>query len=481
MNTAYKQVKKSTAFSNRKKSLYTATSRKKAAKRANKFVDESTRKRRKIILFVLVIISILVFLGYLKTKAQSTYDIWVSLGNTGTTTEFISSLRGDAGTKGESGIAGGSGDVGASSYEVWKNSDPSNAKKSETDFIKSLVGETGDKGPSSYETWKELSVDNKYGSESEYIKSLKGDKGVDGDSAFHTWQTVAEENADKTESDFFNSLKGDTGIQGQSSYETWKNFSIENSNKTELDFINSLKGEKGDKGDSAFTVWQESDPNNAGKTETDFISSLKGDKGDAGGSGAFKPGEIRLFGAPINDPNWILCDGQSYSVSKYPDLYNTLGSGRVPDLRGKILAMYDDNNPIGSYAGSDGLTFVNIDNLPTDEYSVDIGHGHGITATIHSTGLHTHEFPVPASKKGSQTPTAAVVNDPGGGGFANANKTFYVDFAGDHTHTIDTATDSQTNSTSSVQMNPLSKQGLNLKQQTSYGYYYIYTGDTTSK
>ena len=135
------------------------------------------------------------------------------------------------------GAAGEKGADGKSAYEIWKDANPDNATKSEADFLASLKGAKGDKGEagaagadgakgadgkSAYEIWKDANPDNATKSEADFLASLKGaagaagaagEKGADGKSAYDIWKAKPE-NAGKSEADFLTSLKGDKGEAG---------------------------------------------------------------------------------------------------------------------------------------------------------------------------------------------------------------------------------------------------------------------------
>lgn len=107
---------------------------------------------------------------------HSAYDVWLSLGNKGTEQDFINSLRGPKGDKGDA-------TTGTSAYDVWLSLGNTGTKQ---DFINSLKGQKGDKGDtgdvdiveSVYDVW--LSLGNT-GTKQDFINSLKGPKGDKGD------------------------------------------------------------------------------------------------------------------------------------------------------------------------------------------------------------------------------------------------------------------------------------------------------------
>ena len=103
---------------------------------------------------------------------RSAYDLWLSLGNTGTEQDFINSLKGEKGDKGDAGAP--------SAYDIWLSL---GNRGTEQDFINSLKGEKGDKGDvniveSVYDVWLEL---GNHGTKQDFINSLKGEKGDKGD------------------------------------------------------------------------------------------------------------------------------------------------------------------------------------------------------------------------------------------------------------------------------------------------------------
>ena len=129
----------------------------------------------------------------------SAYEIWLSIGNSGTEADFITSLKGDTGGQG---IQGEMGEAGKSAYETWLSFGNSGT---ETDFIASLKGARGEQGLQG--------IQGEIG--------LTGERGADGKSAYQTWLSLGNSG---TEADFIMSLKGEQGLQG-------------------------IKGEKGDTGE----------------------------------------------------------------------------------------------------------------------------------------------------------------------------------------------------------------------------------------
>jgi len=92
--------------------------------------------------------------GKTGANGKSAYQIWLEFGNTGSESDFIASLKGDKGDKGDTGkqglqgIQGERGKTGAdgkSAYQTWLELGNTG---SESDFIVSLKGDKGDNGES---------------------------------------------------------------------------------------------------------------------------------------------------------------------------------------------------------------------------------------------------------------------------------------------------------------------------------------------
>ena len=83
------------------------------------------------------------------TNGLSAYDVWISLGNVGTQTDFVNSLtgpQGSTGVQGPQGIAGTNGTNGTnglSAYDVWLSL---GNVGTQTDFINSITGPQGPQG-----------------------------------------------------------------------------------------------------------------------------------------------------------------------------------------------------------------------------------------------------------------------------------------------------------------------------------------------
>lgn len=107
-------------------------------------------------------------------------------------------------------------------------------------------------------------------------------------------------------------------------------------------------GIKGDKGDPG----PQGPAGPTGPVGPRGATGERGPAGPAGAAGAVPPGTVTAFAGNTAPNGWLLCDGQSYSISTYRDLYGAIGttyggygqSFQVPDLRGRF--------PVGKDTGT---------------------------------------------------------------------------------------------------------------------------------
>ncbi|AAX92297.1 tail protein [Staphylococcus phage Twort] len=141
-------------------------------------------------------------------KGDSAYKIWLDQGNKGTIDEFLNSLKGDKGEKGEPGI-----NIidGASAYDVWLGQGNEGTKE---DFLNSLKGEDGldgKDGESITVLSSEVQEDNVKVSFSDGSVTLipNGKQGADGLSAY---QLAVKSGFEGTYNEWLESLKGANGL-----------------------------------------------------------------------------------------------------------------------------------------------------------------------------------------------------------------------------------------------------------------------------
>lgn len=99
-------------------------------------------------------------------------------------------------------------------------------------------------------------------------------------------------------------------------------------------------------------------------------------------------GEIRMTGFNFAPTGWLLCQGQSLSISEYSTLFAVLGTTyggdgqntfNVPDLRGRMPVHQGPTRAIGSAAGTETVTLTGAQ-MP--------GHNHPAVGTT-ATGTQT--------------------------------------------------------------------------------------------
>lgn len=104
----------------------------------------------------------------------------------------------------------------------------------------------------------------------------------------------------------------------------------------------------------------------------------RGPAGPAGAAGAVPPGTVTAFAGRTAPNGWLLCDGQSYSISTYRDLYNAIGttyggygqSFQVPDLRGRFPVGKDTGTfaTLGGKGGEEKHTLT-VAEMPAHQHS----------------------------------------------------------------------------------------------------------------
>lgn len=158
------------------------------------------------------------------------------------------------------------------------------------------------------------------------------------------------------------------------------------------------------------------------------------------GGGVFLPagfGPVPWAGTSSVPSGWLLCDGEQYDPSVYPDLFSAIGFTynlggenpgwfRVPDMRGRVPSGMDDmGTEYSSTRGPAGnITSATADALGgamgVEQHTLTISelpsHNHPDTFSVGGTGTHTHQ--TVASSSHTHTGTTNIsptINTPASG------------------------------------------------------------------
>jgi hypothetical protein len=228
----------------------------------------------------------------------SAFELWKTVGNTGTLQDFFDSLVGEPGAAGvdgqtvyigNDGQTGPEGEPGHSAYQLWL--DAGNDGSSD-DFLNSLIGAAGadgvvgPEGPSAYDVWV---ATGGLGDEFDFLRSLVGESGTDGAdgangsdgsdglSAYDVW--VAQGGIG-SEAFFLSTLVGPAGADGVDGADGV--CTPGETGATGPAGADGLPGANGSDGLSAYDLWVLA--GNPG-TVDEFLASLKGDRGETGSQG----------------------------------------------------------------------------------------------------------------------------------------------------------------------------------------------------
>lgn len=104
-------------------------------------------------------------------------------------------------------------------------------------------------------------------------------------------------------------------------------------------------------------------------------------------------GELKIFRGDITDINddWLYCDGSTFDTTKYPLLYNLLGSDTLPDLR-ECCLVGAGTNDTDTIAVHDAFTLGELKDASTQVHTHCITinpHGHSANSIANSIS-HCH-------------------------------------------------------------------------------------------
>ena len=104
-------------------------------------------------------------------------------------------------------------------------------------------------------------------------------------------------------------------------------------------------------------------------------------------------GEILCSTVMLDSDEWLLCNGQSFDTTEYPELYAVLGSSNVPDLRENLLVGVGENTT-DTFVTHDiftlrGANSEKIRNIQNHRHSIsETAHIHSVE--VNSTTNHNH-------------------------------------------------------------------------------------------
>ena len=278
----------------------------------------------------------------------------------------LQGIQGEKGDKGDTGAKGSDGADGKSAYQIWLSLGNSGT---ETDFINSIKGEKGDRGEQGLQ-----GVQGEKGDRGE--QGLQGVQGEKGDKGEQGLQGIRGEKGDKGDT----GAKGSDGADGKSAYQIW--LSLGNSG-TETDFINSIKGEKGDKGEQGLQGIQ-GEKGDKGEQGLQGVQGEKGEKGSDGADG-FSPAitvsentetSYKLLitdkNSSFTTPNLKTSGGSvtvddSLSDSSENPVQNKVISGEISSLWNQMSTLNDLISSIQSGGGNITITTL-FDNSDYSAY-----------------------------------------------------------------------------------------------------------------
>lgn len=126
--------------------------------------------------------------------------------------------------------------------------------------------------------------------------------------------------------------------------------------------VTGLRGEKGDKGDQ-------------GEQGIQGVTGPQGDKGEQGPQGATGPqgpqgepgyapiGAIVMWPTNNIPENWLLCNGNTFDPSQYPELSEVLPGFTLPNLRGNFPIGYNGTTSIRETGGTSSHSHNINDNI----------------------------------------------------------------------------------------------------------------------
>lgn len=188
-------------------------------------------------------------------------------------------------------------------------------------------------------------------------------------------------------------------------------------------------------------------------------------KGKIGGIDVrdWQPGDIKWTARATPDAGWLLCNGQTFSSTTYPELALVLGATTVPNLAGRVPVGVGGGIALGAVGGSATHT-LGVSEIPSHTHD-----GSGLSAA--SGGSHSHSVSDPGHAHNLPAVALASPTAIGGGGSNltvaggsiswtdGALSNISIQSGGAHTHSISGSTGAQGGSGAHNNMQPY--MGLN--------------------
>ncbi len=127
---------------------------------------------------------------------------------------------------------------------------------------------------------------------------------------------------------------------------------------------------------------------------TDASTKLYVDNAISGISGGVPIGTVVMWCTATIPTNWLLLDGSTYNTTTYATLFALLGSGTLPNMRGRAPRGYD----------SPRLIDQTVRNLLSTQEDMIVKHSHLVPDQVFSTddgGEHNHSVSYVNSNSGA--------------------------------------------------------------------------------